>query len=57
MGGDGDAFETSAEWTEDIVDKAREKVGEKVKAGEEKVKGERWALKKTILRWCVLYVS
>ena len=27
--------------TEDIVDKAREKVGEKVKVGEVKVKGER----------------
>ena len=41
MGGDGDAFETSAEWAEDIVDKAREKVGEKVKVEEVKVKGER----------------
>ena len=32
-------FETSAEWAEDIVDKATERLGEKVKAGEEKVKG------------------
>ena len=36
-----DASETSAEWVEDIVDKPREKVGEKVKVGEVKVKGER----------------
>lgn len=35
-----DAFETSAEWAEDIVDKAREKLGEKVKVGEERMKSE-----------------
>ena len=32
-----DAFETSAEWADDIVDKGREKLGEKVK---EKMTGE-----------------
>ena len=36
----GDVFETSAEWAEDVVEKAREKLGEKVKVGGEKMKGE-----------------
>jgi hypothetical protein len=36
----GDALESSTEWDEDIVEKAREKLGEKVKVGEEKLKGE-----------------
>ena len=34
-----DASETSAEWAEDIVDKPREKVGEKVKSWRGKGKG------------------
>jgi hypothetical protein len=37
----GEVFETSsAEWVDDVVSKAREKLGEKVKVGGEKMKGE-----------------
>lgn len=36
----GDAYDTSAGWAEDIVDKEREKIGEKVKVGGQKIKGE-----------------
>ena len=35
-----DAFETSAESAEDMFDRAREKLGEKVKVGGEKIKSE-----------------
>lgn len=36
----GNAYDTSAGWAEDIVDEGREKVGEKVKVGGQKIKGE-----------------
>ena len=53
----GDAFETSAEWAEDIVDKAKEKLGEKVKVGGEKMKVELWKKDSAlIISRCVSYV-
>jgi len=36
----GDAYETSAELADDTLDKGREKLGEKMKVGGDKVKGE-----------------
>lgn len=35
-----DAFETATKWADDVVDKGREKLSEKVKVGEKKMKGE-----------------